>query len=92
MALWAAGLAVYLLVPFLQDRTFTSFGHLVTLGIGFVLFPLTLAASVRRRRSMPIWAPPISAVEATRASILARREWRKPRREPVEHTAEDEAG
>ena len=30
--IWAAGLSALVIVPFVQDRTFTSFGHLVTTG------------------------------------------------------------
>ena len=78
---WAVGLSALVLQPFLSDRTFTSFGHVVTTGIGFALFPLTLAAPVRGRLSQSIWAPPAAAVEASKASITARRVARQPRRE-----------
>lgn len=79
---WAAGLSALVLVPFLTDRTFTSFGHLTTTAIGFALFPLTLAGPVRSRRSLPIWAPPAATVETSKASIAARRASRQPHREP----------
>jgi hypothetical protein len=79
---WAVVLSAWVIVPFVADRTFTSFGHLVTTGVGFALFPLSLAAPVRARRSLPIWAPPAATVEASKASIAARRASRRPHREP----------
>src|SRR6478735_6264855 len=45
--IWAAGLSALVIVPFVQDRTFTSFGHLVTTAIGFALYPISLSATVR---------------------------------------------
>jgi hypothetical protein len=76
--IWAAGLSAVVIVPFVQDRTFTSFGHLVTTAIGFALYPISLSATVRARSELPIWKPPDAAVEVSRAAIAARHEARHP--------------
>jgi len=76
--LWAAGLSAVVIVPFVQERTFTSFGHLVTVALGFSLYPISRSRSVRARLALPIWKPPESTVAVSRAAIAARREWRHP--------------
>lgn len=76
--IWAAGLSAVVIVPFVQDRTFTSFGHLVTTGLGFALYPISRLAAVRARSLLPIWKPPEDVVEVSRAAITARRGTRRP--------------
>jgi len=75
---WGAGLVALVMVPFAVDRTFTSFGHLVTVGVGFALYPITRSRAARARLAMPIWAPPEGALRGSRAAIAARRESRRP--------------
>jgi hypothetical protein len=45
--------AAFLLMAFYNGRTFTDFGHLMSLLIGLLLYPITLAPSVRARRGLP---------------------------------------
>ncbi len=75
---WATGLTLIVVVPFLTDRTFTSFGHLTAIAVGFCLYPLSRLAPVRARWALPIWKPPERAVEAARISLRARRAARHP--------------
>jgi hypothetical protein len=75
---WVAALVTLVVTPFVTDRTFTSFGHMVTVGIGFALYPITRSAPVRARLALPIWKPPEANVAVSRAAIAARRESRHP--------------
>jgi hypothetical protein len=76
--IWAAALVTLVVVPFATDRTFTSFGHLVTVGVGLALYPITRSRAVRARLSLPIWKPPEAAVALSRSAIAARHESRHP--------------
>lgn len=75
---WAAALVTLVVTPFVTDRTFTSFGHLVTVGVGFALYPISRSRAVRARLALPIWKPPEANVAVSRAAIAARRESRHP--------------
>ena len=75
---WAGLVALQTVVPFVLDRTFTGFGHLTAIAIGFALYPVTRWPAVRARRELPIWRPPAAAVDAARQSLRARREARRP--------------
>lgn len=76
--IWAAGLTALVVVPFLTDRDFTSFGHLVTVAVGFALYPVANSKAARARLTLPIWKPPEATVAVSRAAIIARRESRQP--------------
>jgi hypothetical protein len=76
--IWAAGLTTVVVGTFVQDRTFTSFGHLVTVAIGFSLYPISRSRAVRARLTLPIWKPPEATVAVSRAAIAARRRSRHP--------------
>ena len=76
--IWAGAVTAFVVVPFLTERSFTSFGHVIATGVGFALYPVTRWSVVRARRALPIWRPPAPAVEAARQSMNARRQARRP--------------
>ena len=75
---WAVVVAAPIGWTFLDERTFTSFGHLLAVALGFALYPMTRALSVRGRRALPVWRPPPAAVEASRRATAARRDAKRP--------------
>ena len=75
---WAVGIVAAVAVPYVLNRTFTDFGHLLAAAIGFSLFPLSRGAAAQARKAQPIWRPPAEAVESARAAMLARRHARRP--------------
>ena len=68
---WAGVLVVGAVALVALDRGFADYGHLVAVLIGFALYPLTLAPTVRRRDHWPIWRPPEIVVDAERERIAA---------------------
>jgi len=52
---WAAFWLVFGIYGVISDGGFTSYGHLVTILMGFALYPITLAPAVRNRTVDPIW-------------------------------------
>jgi hypothetical protein len=68
--IWAAFWLGFGTYGIIEDGGFTSYGHLVTILIGFALYPVTRAPAVRRRMVDPIWKIRFSgqaAVSATSA-------------------------
>jgi len=55
--LWAGGLLAVAVGAAVVGRTFTDFGHLAAVMIGFSMYPITRSAGVVPRRSGPIWQP-----------------------------------
>lgn len=76
--IWGAGIVALVVVPFAVDRSFTSFGHLVTVGVGLALYPITRSSAVRNRLQLPIWKPPEATVAGSRAAMVARQQSRRP--------------
>jgi hypothetical protein len=57
--LWAAGLLMVAVGGSILGGTFTDFGHLAAVVIGFSLYPITRSAGVSERGSGPVWRPPM---------------------------------
>lgn len=55
--LWAAGWLGFGVVMVLISGTFTDYGHLITILIGFALHPLATSATARDRAALPLWRP-----------------------------------
>jgi hypothetical protein len=89
--LWAAAITLDVIIPYALDRTFTGFGHLAAVAIGFALYPLSRRATARQRLAWPIWKPPAATVAAALASIEARRRARHPRLEALESGEPDDS-
>lgn len=56
---WGAAWLAFALFGIYTDGNFTAYGHLVTILIGFALYPLTRAPVVRARTRDPIWQLPL---------------------------------
>ena len=54
---WAAGLLLLAVGASIVGGTFTDFGHLAALTIGFAMYPITRSAAVASRAEGPIWSP-----------------------------------
>ncbi len=54
---WAGGLVVIAMSVAAISRTFTDFGHLAALLIGFAMYPITRSPAVEQRSHGPIWRP-----------------------------------
>ena len=53
----AALVLVFALLAFVVSRTFTDFGHFLSVFLGFVAYPFTRAASVAARARRPLYRP-----------------------------------
>ena len=67
---WAAFWFAFGIYGIIEDGGFTSYGHLITITIGFALYPLTKAASVRRRTGDPIWKLRFNGQAAASATTI----------------------
>ena len=56
---WAGGLLALAVGAAVVGRTFTDFGHLAAVIIGFSMYPISRSVGVRSRRTGPVWRPPI---------------------------------
>jgi len=54
---WATSLLVWVAYPIVTNPTFTTWGHLVSVAIGFTLVALTRAPQVRRRATQRLLVP-----------------------------------
>lgn len=66
---WALGWLAAAMLAMRVHRSFTNFGHLVALLVGFALAPITRAPGAVRRCREPLIAPPEWAVEHERLRI-----------------------
>ena len=62
----AAMLLVFCLFAFVVGKTFTDFGHLVSVLIGFAVYPLLRSRSVEERARIPLYRPWAAATAGAR--------------------------
>ncbi len=63
--LWAGGLLAAACGAAIIGGTFSDFGHLAAVMIGFAMYPITRSAGVERRSHGPIWRPASTPPTAT---------------------------
>jgi len=66
---WAGGLLVAAGAAAIVGGTFTDFGHLAAVMIGFAMYPITRSAGVEQRFHGPIWRPAVTSPAATSDQI-----------------------
>ena len=62
---WAGGLLAVAGAAAIIGGTFTDFGHLAAVMIGFAMYPITRSAGVEQRSHGPIWRSAVTPPAAT---------------------------